>query len=169
MWKVRRDDGVERAAHFSCRMLDERPQPDAPRVVILRGVTHDIGPPNMFRRHLAGHPRAPSARRGARPGHYHAYVDLKRLALIKWRNQPMPGIAWGNAVGEPKPAIHPDDLPLARAMAKDLAHRKVEGVIRCRGLDGAWKPLHLSVALMAFDESTHGGLVTVTEAPTVRE
>lgn len=170
VWKVRRDDGVERAAHFSCRMLDERPEPDAPRVVILRGVTHDIGPAE----HVSSAPPPVILEHRVldavlAPGHYHAYVDLKRLTLIKWRNQPMPGIAWGNAVGEPKPAIHPDDLPLARAMAKDLAHRKVEGVIRCRGLDGAWKPLHLSVALMAFDESTHGGLVTVTEAPTVHE
>ncbi|WP_430334788.1 hypothetical protein [Rhodococcus sp. ACT016] len=81
----------------------------------------------------------------------------------------MPGIAWGNAVGEPEPAIHPDDLSLAKSMVQELAYRNVEGVIRVRGLDGSWKPLYLSVALMVFDESTHGGLVTVREAPTARQ
>lgn len=169
VWKVRRDDGAERAAHFSCRMLDERPEPTGNRVVILRGVTHDIGPADDV-------PSAPPPvilehrvlDAVLAPGQYHAYVDLKRLTLIKWRNQPMPGIAWGNAVGEPEPAIHPDDLPIAREMARDLVRRNVEGVIRVRGLDGEWKPLHLSVALVAFDESTHGGLVTATQAPAAR-
>ncbi len=91
------------------------------------------------------------------PGHYHAYVDLKRLTLIKWRNQPMPGIAWGNAVGEPKPAIH---RTISSRQGDGEGSRAPEGRGRdpVRGLDGAWKALHLSVALMAFDESTHGGL-----------
>jgi len=171
VWKVRRDDGSERAAHFSCRMLEERPGPASDRrEVILRGITHDIGPAD-------GVPSAPPPvilehrvlDAVLAPGEYHAYVDLKRLTLIKWRDRPMPGIAWGDAVGEPDPAMHPDDLPIAKAMVRDLAHRNVEGVIRFRGLDGEWKPLHLSVALMAFDESTHGGLVTVAEAPAARE
>ncbi|PTR25827.1 hypothetical protein C8K36_106261 [Rhodococcus sp. OK519] len=170
VWKVRRDDGTDRAAHFSCRMLDERQGANAARVVILRGVTHDIGPADDV-------PSAPPPvilehrvlDAVLAPGEYHAYADLKRLTLIKWRSQPMPGVAWGDAAGEPEPAIHPEDLPLVRSMAKELAVRNTEGVIRFRGLDGGWKPLHLSVALMAFDESTHGGLVTVTEAPATRE
>ncbi|RDI12361.1 hypothetical protein DEU38_13612 [Rhodococcus sp. AG1013] len=168
VWKVRRDDGEERAAHFSCRMLEEKPDPAGDRrEVILRGITHDIGPAGEV-------PAAPPPvilehrvlDAVLTPGEYLAYVDLKRLALIKWRSEPMPGVAWEDAVGEPAPAMHPSDVPLARKMAKDLAYRKVEGILRFRGLDGDWKPLHLSVALMAFDESTHGGLVTVTEAPT---
>ena len=36
------------------------------------------------------------------------------------------------------------------------------------GKKGLWQRIK-DVALMAFDESAHGGLVTVAEAPTARE
>ncbi|GAB2633809.1 hypothetical protein ABI214_14670 [Prescottella soli] len=57
------------------------------------------------------------------------------------------------------------------ALSGNVEGPLTETAERCafRGLDGEWKPLHLSVALMAFDESTHGGLVTVAEAPAARE
>ena len=42
VWTVRRDDGELRAAHFSCRMIAE--DGVSGTEVILRGITHDIGP-----------------------------------------------------------------------------------------------------------------------------
>jgi len=167
VWTVRRDDGQERAAHFSCRMLEERPDPASDRTeVILRGVTQDIGPANEV-------PTAPPPvilehrvlEAKIRPGEYLAYVDIKRLKLIKWHRDPRPGIAWESVVGEPEPAMHPEDVSIARQMSKDLARGATSGVLRFRGVDGAWKPLHLEVCLMAFDQHTTGGLVTVTEVP----
>ncbi|BAH56098.1 GAF domain-containing protein [Rhodococcus opacus] len=167
VWTVKRDDGARRAAHFSCRAVEERPDPNSDRkVVILRGVTHDIGPaddvptapPPVILEH-----RVLDAK--LKPGEYLAYVDHKKLSLLKWRGNPMPGIAWEGGVGEPTPAMHPDDVEVARRLSADLARGSTSGVIRFRGLDGEWKPLHLEVSLMAFDQHTMGALVTVSAAP----
>lgn len=164
VWRVLRDDGVERAAHFSCRIFEEFRGEHAER--ILRGVTHDIGPANDV-------PSAPPPvilehhvlDAKIKAGEYLAYVDLRKLTLIKWRGEPMPGIAWESVAGEPDPAIHPDDIDTAKRLSAGLARGSTSGVIRFRGLDGLWKPLHLEVSLMVFDQHTTGGLVTVTEAP----
>jgi hypothetical protein len=167
VWTVKRDDGDRRAAHFSCRAVEERPDPNSDRkVVILRGVTHDIGPaddvptapPPVILEH-----RVLDAK--LKPGEYLAYVDHKKLTLLKWRGSPMPGIAWEGGVGEPTPAMHPDDVEVARRLSADLARGSTSGVVRFRGLDGEWKPLHLEVSLMAFDQHTMGALVTVSAAP----
>lgn len=167
VWTVKRDDGDRRAAHFSCRAVEEHPDPEDNRtVVILRGVTHDIGPANDV-------PTAPPPvilehrvlDAKLKPGEYDAYVNLRNLSLIRWRSNPMPGIAWEGGEGEPSPAMHPEDIEVARRMSADLARGGTSGVIRFRGLDGEWKPLHLQASLVAFNQHTTGGLVTVSAAP----
>ncbi|WP_420749431.1 GAF domain-containing protein [Rhodococcus sp. O3] len=156
VWTVVRDDGEERAAHFSCRMLREGEH------VILRGLTHDIGPAASAR--VAAQAPVVLEHRivetKLRPGEHLAYVDLRRLQLVKWRGEPMPGIAWENLPGQPTPGIHPDDVSIARRMVDDLAHRSTSGEIRFRALDGTWRLVHLEVSLMMFDQHTTGGLVT---------
>lgn len=167
VWTVVRDDGSERAAHFSCRMLEERPDPASDRTeIILRGITHDIGPANEV-------PTAPppvilehrviDATR--REGEYRAIVDLNRLTLIKWYGPAMPGIAWENATGEPDPAVHPEDLKIALEMRNDLeAKGSAAGVIRVMALNKQWTRVRLDVRKMALDVQTNAGFATVTTA-----
>lgn len=42
VWAIRRDDGQMRAGHLSCRAVEETR--DGGTEVVLRGITHDIGP-----------------------------------------------------------------------------------------------------------------------------
>jgi triple sensor domain protein len=54
------------------------------------------------------------------PGKHRAIMNLRRLTLIRWVDDPMPGVAWQLDAAHP-PAIHPGDLPVARQMSARLA------------------------------------------------
>ncbi|WP_433733279.1 GAF domain-containing protein [Nocardia sp. CA-129566] len=161
IWTVRRDDGELRAAHFSCRLLEEL-STAGERQVVLRGITHDIGPADDI-------PAAPPPtilehrvlEAAAEEGEYRGIVNLRTLRLLRWMGTPAPGIAWQGLTGQPAPAIHPDDLPTATAMATGLRHGRTSGEVRVRTLDGGWTRLHIKAALMMLDESTTAALVTV--------
>ena len=73
----------------------------------------------------------------------------------------MPNIAWQAYNGQPLPAIHPDDLALARAMADSLGEGDATGVIRVRALDGSWVPVTAHATLLRLDPTTTAILVTV--------
>ncbi|MEC3916070.1 GAF domain-containing protein [Nocardia sp. CDC160] len=163
VWTVRRDDGALRAAHFSCRLLEE-PSPTGGSETFFRGVTHDIGdatnvsaaPPPVILEH-----RVLDA--AAEEGEFRAIMDLRTLRLLRWMGPPMPQIAWQSLAGEPEPEIHPEDLDTAKAMSRNLAHQRTSGTLRLRTLDGGWKPVHARAVLMALDQHTTAALVTIRE------
>ncbi|MFE3195173.1 GAF domain-containing protein [Nocardia sp. NPDC059240] len=163
VWTVRRDDGALRAAHFSCRMLEERTAAGRSEVY-LRGVTHDIGdatdvraaPPPVILEH-----RVLDA--AAAAGDFRAIVDLRTLRLLRWMGPAMPGVAWQSLSGEPEPQIHPDDMGTAKAMSRDLAHSHTSGQLRVRALDGGWRTVQARAVLMALDQHTTAALVTVRD------
>ncbi|MEC3952780.1 GAF domain-containing protein [Nocardia sp. CDC153] len=163
VWTVRRDDGALRAAHFSCRLLEE-PGPAGGSETFFRGVTHDIGdatnvsaaPPPVILEH-----RVLDA--AAEEGEFRAIMDLRTLRLLRWMGPPMPQIAWQSLAGEPEPEIHPEDLDIAKTMSRNLAHQRTSGTLRLRALDGGWKPVHARAVLMALDQHTTAALVTIRE------
>ncbi|GAB2510494.1 GAF domain-containing protein [Nocardia heshunensis] len=164
VWTVRRDDGALRAAHFSCRILEQQSAAGQAEV-FMRGVTHDIGdatdvsaaPPPVILEH-----RVLDA--AAAAGDFRAIVDLRTLRLLRWMGPPMPGVAWQSLTGEPEPAIHPDDLATAKTMSRNLAHSHTAGRLRLRALDGGWKTVQANAVLMALDQYTTAALVTVRDA-----
>ncbi|WP_458689680.1 GAF domain-containing protein [Nocardia tengchongensis] len=163
VWTVRRDDGALRAAHFSCRILEERSAAGGTEV-FFRGVTHDIGdatevsaaPPPVILEH-----RVLDA--AAAEGDYRAIVDLRTLRLLRWMGPAMPDIAWQSLAGEPEPEIHPEDLATAKTMSRDLAQSRTTGVLRLRTLDGGWRAVRARAVLMALDQYTTAALVTVRD------
>ncbi|MFE3023126.1 GAF domain-containing protein [Nocardia tengchongensis] len=167
VWTVRRDDGALRAAHFSCRILEERSAAGETEV-FFRGVTHDIGdatevsaaPPPVILEH-----RVLDA--AAAEGDYRAIVDLRTLRLLRWMGPAMPDIAWQSLAGEPEPEIHPEDLATAKTMSRDLAQSRTSGVLRLRTLDGGWRAVRARAVLMALDQYTTAALVTVRDPDAV--
>jgi hypothetical protein len=164
-WSVRRDDGAVRAANFACRAVAEE-APDGTVEVVLRGITHDIGPAETT-------PSAPTRMvlaqqvlaAQAEPGRHRAIVDLRTLRLLRWLDDPMPGIAWENEA-TPRPAMHPDDLRRARDLAHNLGDGgKVTGVLTFRFTDGTWKPVTVEANLMLLDEHTTAGYVVLSSGP----
>ncbi|MFD6156074.1 GAF domain-containing protein [Nocardia sp. NPDC060256] len=135
-WQITRDDQVRRDINWVARggMVDGQR--------FLHGLTHDITegddadaplPPRTFAQALV------EAELGAEPGVYHALVDLKTLTAYRWLTDEMPGVAW-ELTGDPgrDPALHPDDLPIARRIARALPAGPVTGTVRLRDTDGHW-------------------------------
>ncbi len=95
-WTVRRDDGELRAANFACRCISVA-TPGGATETVLRGITHDLGPAETI-------PAAPYKMLLAQqvlaaerePGRYRAIVNLRNLTLLRWIDDPMPGLAWQN-------------------------------------------------------------------------
>ncbi|OZD01959.1 hypothetical protein CH294_26895 [Rhodococcus sp. 14-2483-1-1] len=163
VWTVRRDDGELRAAHFSCRMIAE--DQAAGTEIILRGITHDIGPAGEIT--IAPPPTILEHRvleASTKEGEYRALVNLRTLNLLRWYNsEPVPNICWENLPDEPVPAIHPDDVPIAKQMSNALARERTNAVLRFRTLDGHWKPMKVNAVLVSLDQHTTAALVTLTE------
>ncbi|OZC61988.1 hypothetical protein CH306_17690 [Rhodococcus sp. 15-725-2-2b] len=163
VWTVRRDDGELRAAHFSCRMIAE--DGISGTEVILRGITQDIGPAGEI--NIAPPPTILEHRvleASTKEGEYRALVNLRNLSLLRWYNsEPAPSICWENLPDEPVPAIHPDDIPIAKQMSNALARERTNGVLRFRTLDGDWKPMTIDAVLVSLDQHTTAALVTLTE------
>ena len=162
-WTVQKDDGQLRAANFAARAVPEIGETGQSEVVI-RGITHDIGaaddtpsaPPRMV---LAQQVIAAEKE----PGRHRAIVNHRKLTLLRWVDDPMPGVAWENN-GQHQPAIHPDDLPAAKQMSAGLAtSSRVEGVLRLRSVTGGWIPVAVSANLMLLDQHTTAALVTVSD------
>lgn len=158
---VRGSDGDLRALHYSCRQLDE---PDSRGKIhqLVRGITYDIGPaaevPTVPEPTTVAHQILEAS---AADGRFRAIVNPQTLHLLQWQGPPMPGIAWQAYVDQPRPALHPDDLGQARAMAVSLHERDATGRLRVRALDGTWVALDVQAAAMPLDGKTTAALVTV--------
>ncbi|HWE89309.1 MAG TPA: GAF domain-containing protein [Pseudonocardiaceae bacterium] len=161
-WTVRRDDGALRAANFACRTVAER---SGDRVeVVLRGITHDIGAAENVPAAPPATPMLLAAQVLAAEqvaGQWRAIVNLRTLALLRWIDDPMPGIAWQHDAAH-RPGIHRRDLAAAIRMSNTLASTgRVTAVLRCRSTDGGWTPVSVSANLMLLDQHTTAALVTL--------
>ncbi|WP_433665459.1 hypothetical protein ACQPW1_39565 [Nocardia sp. CA-128927] len=149
VWKIWRYDEVLRDFHFAARLtVDE----DGHRW--LHGVTQDItegssaiADPLTFADSLM------EAELASHAGAHAALVDLRTLSAIRWLSAPMPTVQC-EMTGRPErdPAIHPDDVAKAEALAKAVRTAPVEGSIRVRGSDGGWIPLHIVASLVVLDK-----------------
>jgi hypothetical protein len=163
-WTVRRDDGELRAVTLACRVVEEA-RDDGRTEVVVCGVTQDIGP-------AATTPAAPRPARVAlaqrvimaerEPGRHRAIVDLRTLDILRWIDEPPPGVTW-EANGPHRPAIHRADLRTAVQMSRLLADEdRVEDTLRVRAASGGWMTVSVTAALMLLDQHTTAALVTVS-------
>jgi len=169
MWAVRREDnGQLRAANFACRVIAEQGE-NGQEEVIIRGISHDIGAveetPSAPRTMVLAQQVVAAEKQ---PGKHRAIINLRTLTLIRWveGDDPMPGVAWQLDAEHP-PAIHPDDLPLAKQMSARLAKETaVEGTLRVRSVTGGWMQVAVTANLMLLDQHTTAALVSVSDPGT---
>jgi hypothetical protein len=96
------------------------------------------------------------------PGRHRAIVDLRTLDVLRWIDEPPPGVAW-EANGAHRPAIHRADLRTAVQMSRLLADEdRVEETLRVRAVSGEWTAVSVTAALMLLDQHTTAALVTVS-------
>ncbi|MFG1793960.1 GAF domain-containing protein [Nocardia sp. NPDC049149] len=160
-WPIIRGDGVARDLHFCAR---------GARVGgrrFLQGLAIDISP---GRDEPAEPPpltfsQAVMAAELSVPGIYHALVDLKTLIAHRWLGAEMPGIAWeltGDA--DRDPALHPEDIALARATARATIDGPSNAVLRLRNTQGGWTRVRVEAKRVLLTRDSDAVAILVSMA-----
>ncbi|CAJ1504889.1 DUF5628 domain-containing protein [[Mycobacterium] kokjensenii] len=97
----------------------------------------------------------------AQPGVHRAMVDLANRRLLKWLDEPCPFYDWRTSGDQPR--VHPDDEAQLDRMQGELIRTQApaSGVLRLRGVDGGWAPVHVTVNKVEIEPGTVGGLVAL--------
>ncbi len=95
----------------------------------------------------------------AQPGLHRALIDLHDGRLLKWLDDPCPFYDWRRTVAAPR--VHPDDEHQLGGMKAELASGPTARVLRLRGPDGNWVPIHVTVSRVELDDDTFAGLVAL--------
>ena len=99
----------------------------------------------------------------AQPGAYRCFMDLERLTLLKWLDEPCPLFNWRKPI-----PIHPEDEGAGRELIEELRGGAASAVLRLPGNDGGWVPMHVSVNRVELEPGVFAGLATL-RLPTTDE
>jgi hypothetical protein len=100
----------------------------------------------------------------AAPGVHRLLINVDTFAVLKWIDEPYPGLAWRYDLDRPE-NIHPEDAALAYAMREQLRAGSTAGVLRVRATSGGWLRVHASATKFALRDNAFAALVTLTAAP----
>ncbi|MCT6735384.1 GAF domain-containing protein [Rhodococcus qingshengii] len=163
-WHVERQDESKWRAHFSLRIKEVRrgPKNEIHKCSIglsqNRGEIDDSRPDAAPSLAILEHRYLSAIRE---PGEHHALISMTKLKLIRWVTDPAPGISWQGVASEAPPAIHPDDIPAALAIAKALPSRSGEGMFRIRTVAGEWLPVPIKANRVELDTETEAAYVRI--------
>lgn len=164
VWAIRRDDGQMRAGHLSCRAVEETR--DGGTEVVLRGITHDIGPADAT-------PAAPPPvvlehrvlESMAQPGEHRALFNLKNLRILRWIDEPLPDLHWTLDPAHPDSRwIHPEDQEAAQLLSDSLRTGRTSGRLRLAAEGGDWLTVDVVANIVLLDQHTTAGLFTLRRA-----
>jgi hypothetical protein len=100
-------------------------------------------------------------------GVHRALVDLDSWRLLEWLDEPCPFYDWRGADTD-RPRVHPDDTEAIAAMAKEFVDGSASRVLRMRGFNDDWVPVHMTVNRVEVEPDTFAGLVSL-RLPTADE
>jgi hypothetical protein len=96
----------------------------------------------------------------AQAGVHRALVDLSNWTLLKWLDEPCTFYDWRGSETD-RPKVHPDDQHLMSAMTREFANGATSRVLRMRGHDADWVPVHVTVNQVELEPDTFAGLVSL--------
>ncbi|ORW72301.1 PAS domain-containing protein [Mycobacterium saskatchewanense] len=96
----------------------------------------------------------------AQAGVHRALVDLKNWNLLKWLDEPCPFYDWRGSNAE-RPWVHPYDEHLMFAMATEFANGATSQVLRMRGHEVDWVPVHVTVNRVELEPDVYAGLISL--------
>ncbi len=132
------DDGSER---LICRAMNWRADPEGP----------SLPPDHLAQRILDGL---------ARPGVHRALVDPVNWRLLKWLDKPAPFFDW-HAREEGRQAVNPADAVHMARMTLEFANGSTSAVLRLRGTDGGWIPVHMTINRIELEPGTFAALLAL--------
>jgi Family of unknown function (DUF5628) len=96
----------------------------------------------------------------AQAGVHRALVDLNNWRLLKWLDEPCPFYDWRSSETN-RPRVHPDDEDVMESMTKEFVDGGTTNVLRMRGFEDDWVPLHITVNRVELEPDTFAGLVSL--------
>ncbi len=93
-------------------------------------------------------------------GVHRALVDLNNWTLLKWLDEPCAFYDWRGS-DKDRPKVHPDDVPQMSAMTEEFDKGTTSRVLRMRGVDGNWVPVHVTANRVELEPDTFVGLVSL--------
>jgi Family of unknown function (DUF5628)/Domain of unknown function (DUF5593) len=93
-------------------------------------------------------------------GVHRALVDLDDWRLLKWLDEPCPFYDWRGSATD-RPRVHPDDGALIESMSKEFIDGAASRVLRMRGFNDDWVPVHITVSQVELEPDTFVGLVAL--------
>ena len=96
----------------------------------------------------------------AQAGVHRALVDLNNWRLLKWLDEPCPFYDWRSSETD-RPRVHPDDEDVMKSMTKEFVHGGTTNVLRMRGFEDDWVPVHITVNRVELEPDTFAGLVSL--------
>ena len=94
-------------------------------------------------------------------GVHRALVDLRMWRLLKWLDEPAPFYDWHYDEGG-QSFTHPDDTDVMASMTVDFEHgTRAARVLRLRGHDGDWIPVHVTVDLLELADGRPVGMLSL--------
>ena len=93
------------------------------------------------------------------PGVYRSVVDLNSWKLIKWIDVACPFFDWSS--DEPELVVHPNEMPEMAVMTVEFASGPTSRVLRLRGKDGGWIPVHVTAHRLEVADDTFAGLLSL--------
>jgi hypothetical protein len=93
-------------------------------------------------------------------GVHRALIDLDNLRLLKWLDDPCPFYDWRRSAKE-RPQVHPDDEDVLASMTKEFIDGATTQVLRMRGFNNDWVPVHVTVDRVELEPDTFAGLVSL--------
>ena len=102
----------------------------------------------------------------AQAGVHRALFDLNNWTLLKWLDEPCTFYDWRSSDSD-RPRVHPDDQQAMDAMTKKFDDKATSRVLRLRGFDTDWVPVHVTVNRVELEPDTYAGLVSL-RLPTTR-
>lgn len=158
-WDVTDYRGDSIAVGVVVRVLEEEDDGGGPDLLICRGMNwpseHDEYTLN------AADLEVPSSLGCPEPGEHRALVDLRTWKLLTWVDDPCPFYDWQYDEGG-ESFSHPDDTAALAAMAADFESGvPAEQVLRLRGVDGGWTPIHVTAQVVETDNGKHIGMLTM--------
>jgi hypothetical protein len=96
----------------------------------------------------------------AQAGVHRALVDPKTWTLLKWLDEPCPFYDWRGGDTD-QPRMHPDDEAEMESMTKEFADRTTGRVLRMRGFENDWVPVHVTFNRVELQPDTFAGLVSL--------
>jgi hypothetical protein len=96
----------------------------------------------------------------AQAGVHRALVDPESWTLLKWLDEPCTFYDWRGGKTD-RPKVHPDDEHLRSSLTKEFGDGPTSRVLRMRGHDDDWVPVHVTINRVELEPDTFAGLVSL--------